>query len=68
MWLLKGASVGLVAFGLLTALYVVLMITLSTARAVGTTTIYGWTFRNPIYWAVFVIVLVLSCVKFRLSH
>jgi hypothetical protein len=65
MWIAKGVSVGTILFVFLSVVYVVLAVSLSSARAVGTTALYGMTLRNPLYWAAFLVVLAVSCVFFR---
>ena len=67
MWMLKGISLGLVAFFLFTVVYwasfaggfrshTVLSLNLITSR-----TIY-----NPLYWAAFILILATTCVCSRL--
>lgn len=65
MWIAKGVAVGVPVFVLLSVVYVVARATMGTARSTGTTAISGWTIQNPLYWAAFLLVLVVSCALFR---
>jgi hypothetical protein len=64
MWIAKGVAVGVPVFVLLSVVYVVARIMMGTARSTGSTALSGWTIQNPLYWAAFLVVLVVSCALF----
>jgi hypothetical protein len=67
-WLLKGLSVGTVTFFFLTMLFIIALLFIGTAKAIGTTAIYSWTLYNPLYWLAFFLVLAAACAFFKLSR
>jgi hypothetical protein len=58
MWIVKGSllGTGIVLPGLI--IYLCVKFQLSTAQAIGTTAIRGWTIQNPIFWTAFAVTLV----------
>jgi hypothetical protein len=65
MWLIKGVLTGVVAFLILTVVYVVLNLRGHGAKAIGTTALYAMTVQQPLYWVAFVAVLAVACASFR---
>jgi len=50
MWTGKGILLGVVLFAVGTVIYVYTMATHSSARAIGTTPLIGWTVMNVYHW------------------